>query len=86
MVIIMTRTYSKRRLLQSSYLEGSPHVNNKSGFRGVAYIASNKKRKKVRYRAELQYDGKRYLGIYRVTPEEAYQDYRKLVIENVPKE
>lgn len=80
----MTRKYSKRKLTQDHFLKGDPHANNKSGFRGVAYVAPNGKRKEVRYRAELQYNGERYLGTYRETAELAYNDYKSLVKEHVP--
>lgn len=80
----MTRRYTKRKLTRDHYLKGDPHANNKSGFRGVAYVAPSKNRKAVRYRAELQYNGQRYLGTYRETPELAYNDYKDLVFEYIP--
>lgn len=81
----MTRQYAKRKTMtRDHYLNGDPHTNNKSGYRGVAYVAPNKKRTQDRYRAELQYDGHRYLGPYRDDPATAYSDYITLVKEYVP--
>ena len=86
-MISMTRQYNSRKpLTRGHYLSGDPHTNNKSGFRGVAYVAPNKTRKEVRYRAELQYNGERYLGAYRETPELAYNDYKSLVLDHVPED
>lgn len=77
--------YKKRpALTRDHYLKGDPHANNKSGYRGVAYIAPNKRRTQDRYRAELQYNGQRYLGTYRDDPATAYADYVELVKEHVP--
>lgn len=85
-MISMTRPYSKRKMTRDYYLNGDPHKNNKSGYRGVAYVMPNKKRTQDRYRAELQYDNVRYIGPYRDNPETAYSDYVSLVKEHVPAE
>lgn len=55
------------------------HKNNKCGFKGVYFVA-----KKNRYRAKVQYNGKKiHLGLHR-TPERAHEAYMDWCRRNIP--